>query len=84
MTSSKQWKCQCKKKIKQLEDEKKKKLQLEKNEADLKKVFTMNKQMDKLNAIELEKLLIWHNVPKKEMGKKKEYLTNWKVILSSN
>ncbi len=65
------------KKIKFLKDEKKKRLQLEKNEAEGKEVLPVNKQMDHLNAIELE-------VPKKEMGNKKEKLIKWKSILSSN
>ncbi len=77
MTSSKQLKCLCKKKekIKQLEDEKKKRLQLEKNEAEGKEILALNKQMDQITSIELEKLSVWHNVPKKEMRNKKEKLT---------
>ncbi len=72
------------KKIKQLKDEKKKRLQLEKNEAEGKEVLPVNNQMDYLDVIELEKLLIWHNVPKKEMGNKKEKLRKWKSTLSAN
>ncbi len=48
-----------------LENEKKKRFQLEQNEAEGKEVLAMNKQMDQLNTIELEKLKIWHNVKKK-------------------
>jgi len=46
--------------------------------------LALNKDADQLNATELEKLLLWHDVPKKEMGNKKEKLTKWKTILSSN
>ncbi len=49
----------------QFEDEKKKRLQLERNEAVEKKVFALKKQTNQLNAIELEKLLIWHDVQKR-------------------
>ncbi len=50
-----------------LEDDKKRRLQLEKNEAEGKEVLAMNNLMEQLNATDLEKLLLWHNVPKKEL-----------------
>ncbi len=72
------------KKVKQLEDEKKKWLQLEKNKAKQKEDLAKNKKTEQLNVTELENLLLWYNVPKKVMGNKKDKLTKWKTILSSN
>ncbi len=48
-------------------------MQLGKNEAGGNEVLTMNKQLDQLQAFELEKLLICHNsqFPKKRDGKQK-------------
>ncbi len=70
--------------MKQLEDNKKRRLQLGKNEAKGKAVLVMNKPTEQLNATNLEKLLLWHNVPKKEMGNKKEKLKKWTEIQNSN
>ncbi len=44
----------------------------------------MNKPTEQLNATDLEKLLLWHNVPKKELGNKKEKLKKWTEIQNSN
>ncbi len=68
------------KKVKQLEDDKKRRLQLEKNEAKGKEVLAMNKLTKQLNATNLEKLLLWHNVPKNEVGNKKVKLEKWAEI----
>ncbi len=62
------------KKVKQFEDDNKRRLQLEKNKIKGKEVLAMNKPTEQLNATDLEKLLLWHNVPKKELGNKREKL----------
>ncbi len=67
-----------------MEDNKKMRLQLEKNETKGKEVLTMNKPTKQLNATDLEKLLLWNNVPKKELGNKNKKLEKWTEIQNSN
>ncbi len=52
------------KKVNPLEDNKKRRLQLEKYEVKGKEVLAMNKPTKQLNATKLEKLLLWHKSQK--------------------
>ncbi len=59
-------------KVNELEDERKKRLQLEEVKVEGKEILAMIKQTEQSNKNELEKLLIWHNVPKRRWETKKK------------
>ncbi|KAL7463113.1 hypothetical protein ACHAXS_003495 [Conticribra weissflogii] len=47
-----------------------------------KRVLSKQKPIDKLKVSDLEKLLLWHQIPRKEMGKNKsDKLMTWKRIV---
>jgi len=73
-----------KERIEAMEDFKKFLTLMEKYANDGKQVLSKKKPIDKLTGSELEKLLRWHQIPKKEMGKSRsDKLMKWKQIVDN-
>ena len=71
-------------KIKEMENDKKMCLAMQKNEEDSHAILNQQKQIDNLTALELEKLFSWDLVPKKKMGSKHQKITKWKEIVNNS
>ena len=72
------------KKCKAMEGDEKQRQSMQKYEEEGKAILENNKPIHSLNATELEKLLLWHNIPKKELGNKSNRKMKWEEIVRNN
>ena len=70
-----------KRKLAEAKSDRRKRKAFEKREKEAQEVLSQNKEIDKLNAGDLKKLLTWYKVPAKDIGPIQQRRTMWKKIM---